>query len=388
MVLNVILSCNSVFQHDLETNHLYLLKIIISAIGLILLKLYNQPIKKTQYVRIIIFLFFYFTYIVIFYILSVSLEQTYRFLGWFGVLMPILLICFWIYNNLSLSERLLKVYSNIMIILAIISLIMWFSCSIASFLPLNTKLLVGWGRNSYIYGFFNIYYETQSIDFLFFSGVRNTGIFIEAPMYSFCLSLALLIELFIENKVNKKRIMILIVTIMTTVSTTGIGCILLSLFLKYTTDMEAKEKGKKFLKIIFSCMFMIIVLFISNIILENKYSTNSFSVRMNDLFLQFEIWKNNFWIGKSFNSNQFGSSNSIMVILADGGLFLGVFYLIPFKILWENKIKEFSFILLIIFSFTVIPYTGLTFFILAYIYSFYICKNEFRNVNRLIVEKE
>lgn len=383
MVFNIIFSCNSVFQHDLQHNHMYLLKATVLASILFLLKLNQNNIKKIQYIKIILFLLFYFIYLLTFYFLNVSIEQSHRFLVWFGVIIPIFLLCFWSYNNSGMSIRLLKVYSNILIILSIISIIFWISCSILSIIPLNTDLLVGWGRSNYIYGFSNIYYETQSINFLFFNCIRNTGIFIEAPMYSFCLSLALIIELFVFNSINRKNIIILIITIMTTVSTTGMGCVLLSLGLKYILNRDMYSKEKRIIRFCVSFILIIIILFVLNIIIINKSSTHSFSVRISDLLTEFEIWKNNFLIGSGFNTNQYGSSDSIMVILADGGIFLGVFYLIPFMILWKNKFKEFSIVLLMIFSFTVVPYTGLTFFVLAYIYSLYICKNEFKIVSEL-----
>ena len=60
--------------------------------------------------------------------------------------------------------------------------------------------------------------------------IRNTGIFAEAPMYGFSLSIALLTELFLRKVKDIKltiisliKIIILIITIITTLSTTAIS---------------------------------------------------------------------------------------------------------------------------------------------------------------------
>ncbi len=62
--------------------------------------------------------------------------------------------------------------------------------------------------------------QTQSI----FSGVitRNTGIFLEAPMYAYTLLCALYAELFISDEHRMPVIIILLITLVTTFSTTGI----------------------------------------------------------------------------------------------------------------------------------------------------------------------
>lgn len=73
---------------------------------------------------------------------------------------------------------------------------------------------------------------------------RNFGIFWEPGAYSIYLNVALYFELF-ENKFNSKRVVLLVVTILSTVSTLGIVCMAILFLAFLTTDDKVSSKRIK-----------------------------------------------------------------------------------------------------------------------------------------------
>ena len=79
----------------------------------------------------------------------------------------------------------------------------------------------GWVNGSVTSSYFNLYFETQGINFLGIHFIRNSGIYAEGPMWNLMLSLALMVQALLLSK-NTKREIILVLTIFTVASTTGI----------------------------------------------------------------------------------------------------------------------------------------------------------------------
>ncbi|MBO5857154.1 MAG: hypothetical protein J6Q87_02795 [Clostridia bacterium] len=73
---------------------------------------------------------------------------------------------------------------------------------------------------------------------------RNFGIFWEPGAFSIYLNIALYLELF-ENKFNIKRILLLAITVLTTVSTLGIVCMVILFAVFLTTDKEVSSSRIK-----------------------------------------------------------------------------------------------------------------------------------------------
>ena len=162
----------------------------------------------------------------------------------------------------------------------------------------------------YSQSYHNIQYITQNINLAGRFLIRNTSIFTEAPMYAFILSIALLIQLFKVDNLNKIKIGILLITIFTTFSTIGIVFALGLVIIKYLLN-KPKNKIRVLIK---STIFPIVVIIASSIasifiiskINETSVSgITSYSVRLNDFKVGFDVWKDYKFVGIGFNKQDF-----------------------------------------------------------------------------------
>lgn len=88
---------------------------------------------------------------------------------------------------------------------------------------------------------------------------RNFGIFWEPGAFSIYLNVALYLELF-ENKFNIKRVALLAITVLTTVSTLGIVCMVILFAAFLTTDKEVSSSRVKGLVVTAGALGLIILI--------------------------------------------------------------------------------------------------------------------------------
>lgn len=360
LVIFIILDCNSVLIHRLD-KHINV-KLIIVFISIILLLLLIAQIKLSKkdivsFTSIFLFLIFYFMVFLSFNMTNNKIQFLVRFICF----LPIMILCFLLYKKVNKTFTLYYRFSDVMILIAITSIIFWIGCSILNIIPFNSQVPIEWGGNRIINGFYNIYYETQQINFLGFVGWRNTGIFTEAPMFSLCLSIAFITEMFLKERLCYKRILILVIAIVTTLSTTGYIIVLFSIFVKIVTYRGVKNKVIKILKVFFTIMITFLVLYLVVIILKDKATSDSYSVRVNYYIKELSVWKENLIFGSGYGINERGSSNSIGVILADGGLWLIFIYIYSFAIYFlqrkNRNLMWFSICFFLLSVVTVFPYS-------------------------------
>lgn len=291
---------------------------------------------------------------------------------------PIIIIyCFLIEENLNDT---MKKMTNILFFIAIISLFFWINGSLLKITHATGTWITDWGTYKAINSYYNIYFETQSI---VVSGIgsiiRNSAIFVEAPMCSFMFTIALCTELFLKEKTNKFRCLIFIISIISTISTTGITIMLLGLSLKFINNQKENLKNDKllvFIKIIMIIFAIIIFFIIIEKLINVKMSSHSGMSRLSDFKNGFKAWLDNPIFGYGFGSRgllfeygNYGYSNSIIPILTQGGLYLLLPYLISIimaiRINLKYDFKKFSFyfLFLIMFVLTIVPFQNLTFYI-------------------------
>lgn len=104
-----------------------------------------------------------------------------------------------------------------------------------------------------------------------------------------------------------------------------------------------------------------------------KSQTSSYEVRLEYINKALNVFFNNVWLGSGYGKNLFGSSNSLFVLMADGGLFMMAFYgysllLWPFVQIAKKQYRLAIMYLLYfcVFSITIILYTELSLLIIAY----------------------
>ncbi len=281
---------------------------------------------------------------------------------------------------------LLLCYKNIVLCLAGLSLILWFFGPVTGLLPATSLVYDSWGGGVRpLQSYFHLFYaETRGYSFLGLSLQRNIGFFTEAPMHSLHLSLALLTELFLTEKPDKKRCILLIVTIVTTISMTGYILVLLAmgyhLFLA-----KRKESNREAAKKILLFPVGAAVAAVAYQLVLAKLETSSGSTRLDDFQAGFQAWSQNWLLGNGYGNTEVlvqymssfrlyntGFSNSPMLVLAQCGLYIGGVYL--FGLIRgclvgirrrDWKLTGFTALTAYLFLLTSFPYTYLAVFLIC-----------------------
>ena len=252
-----------------------------------------------------------------------------------------------VYNSLFLK------YSNVMVIIAVASLVIWFLCSILQVVPATSFFPYEWGSSiDFIPTYWGVYFETQSIAPLGEKIWRNTGIFNEGPMYNMALCVAFIIEYFIQPFRSKTKLWILAIAIFTTFTTTGqfflMGIGIWSVF---------NRMGRRY-RILLLLVVPILLYFgyvVAGTLLANKKATggeDSMNLRTEDITWCMEAGMEHPMLGVGltlregeslWHGKTLGRSNSLFAVFARGGLFVLILYigallLIPY--LYYRKYKD------------------------------------------------
>ncbi|MBQ9659591.1 MAG: hypothetical protein IJV31_12730 [Clostridia bacterium] len=390
----IILNTNSVFANLTKIDlHLNVVLIFILSIYF-LRKIIKRDIKTTylnikgeisKYYKIFSIYILYLVFFLIF-----NRNEFKRFISVFMIIFPLLTYIFINNGGVKIFRKII----NIMFVLATISLIFYLLVSIFRIIKPTNYVEIEWGGIHNINSFCNIYFETQRFDGLGLHIQRNTGIFVEAPMYSLCLCIAVALEEFIVKRRKIIINIILILTIITTFSTTGIITISYIYILKIVNKFITKKyinKRKKFIMIFIT----IILIIIAGIYFIQRIQTSSGSIRLDDYKASFKAWKDAPLFGNGYQDTDsikkymspfryynMGLSNSIMVLLAQCGIYFSILYIYPFIETIKNltKKKEYDIIffettIILLFITTIFMYKPIMISILAFLYSYIINTN-------------
>ena len=361
--LVIILECFSVYDRCLDKNldMFFLISMIFLQIILLMIVFKENRILKKNFKVVVLFCVMYIGYIMVFTIFN-KINGIQSFIFGFGIIFTLFVVIYSISNE---SENIMKYISNWIIIIAVISLFFYFFASTFKIIAPNSKLFIEWGGKRYVPSYFGIYFETQNVRIFGKDLIRNTGIFPEAPMFSLVLTIVFAYELCIAKKSNKFRKSILLITIATTFSATGIVISSILLLIKYLLKKETKNTGR-LIKILFIPIVILGVYLVCDAFLGQKYGSTSYNTRLDDYIACFKAWKQHKIMGNGHNnmddirafmssfrdSNQ-GMSNSLMIILAMDGLYLLLLYIMALIniVTYALKTKNIN---LIIFALTMV----------------------------------
>jgi len=117
----------------------------------------------------------------------------------------------------------------------------------------------------------------------------------------------------------------------------------------------------------------VIVLYIGNDVLEMKSQTESYADRTVHIKNALKVFSQNIFLGSGYGKNGVGSSNSLFIILADGGIWMSLFIGLallywPFLQLLKRNFRFVGmyFVYFCTFSITIVLYTNMSLFMLAY----------------------
>lgn len=271
------------------------------------------------------------------------------------------------------GKDILMKYANIIYFIAVESLICWMLISVLHIWNTNTVVFSSWsgaGSAVPINSFFGLYYETQSISAL--SMIRNSAVFTEAPMCSFHFCCALIINLFIIDKITLKRTIILTFAVISTLSTTGIVVAVCAWLLYYFINKCIKANRTS--QIIRTMMFPVLIAATTIFLVEivgKKIDSVSGIYRLMDIKGGLQAWFSNPVFGVGFGNasalaiftGKIGYSNSIVQILAYGGIVLSLPYFLAIfnGIICSIKQKKYKTLSFVILYFMLLCTTLVTF---------------------------
>ncbi len=254
-------------------------------------------------------------------------------------------------NNRMALRVILKI-SKITVFLAAASVVMYL---LSYVLPPLGSISIFWGsdsqRDNYIFFFAGQYQEIAGRHVL-----RNTGIFVEAPMYGFVLVMALTTQLFFFEKPQKANIAILCATILSTISVAAIammaGLLVLKLYLgrfvftNGSVQIKGNKRNRRLTKFIIVIFGGILLAYVLYRLFSFKVNTGlSFLKRLDDYVAAFRAFTSAPVFGIGYGNGDLitkymldwriqyssvGYSNAIGIIIATMGIYGLLLYVLAF----------------------------------------------------------
>lgn len=263
-------------------------------------------------------------------------------------------------SNLKKHEfkELLKKFVNIVIVLSLISLMFWIISAIFNILKPTNIVKIVWAKPySSIESYFNLHFYTQDVWWITDSPlIRNTGIFTEGPMYALILMIALIFNnllCFEKTKSNLLKTIILFITMLTTISVTGIISAVIILAFNIKEYMLSLSRVKQKFFLVSLVILIIIMIPLGTILAIKKMNTGSAIHRNMDIQIGLKNFLEKPILGHGVNherstesdyENGYGYSNSIIPVLTDGGITLTLIYIYPlvYLLIYSTVAKKYN----------------------------------------------
>lgn len=314
-----------------------------------------------------------------------------------GVFIPFFIACFVVgfYESKKIFEKFFSIYSDIVTFLACISLVFYIFGTLLHLVPGIPMMFTnnGWwyeGTNYYFLSFINSW---QTIKVFGITIIRNVGIFMEAPGYAMILQYAFWWEVLGNDNMDKRRVIILLITMVTTFSAKAYVATAIIIFMYlYSDQVTLSKKWKRIRNGLLPITVLVFAVLAFNVVVTRNISvtgeTSSLATRINDYSAAYKAWLDSPLIGCGFYNleklylyyptiRRSGTSTAgILNVFAYGGIYMAAFYLIAFikymqhNIYKENRYRIFSFLILVLFSFITgdVQYSYLMIFFMAFGY--------------------
>lgn len=293
------------------------------------------------------------------------------------------ILSYYYLSDVNERKAVLLRYRNVVLFVAVLSIVCWLIFSILKLGSPSAHVFSTWtntGDPKPVASYYGVYFESQILH----GFVRNTAIFTEAPMASLQFSIGFLIELLVNDNVKPLNRIIFTLAILSTTSTTGI---LLVLFFWLYTIIKAKNYNSliALIKVTIVPIALIAAVIVANVMLTAKMGESSGSIRTDDFIVGMKAWSHKPLLGNGFNnadalkafmggwrSYNTGFSNSITQLLAQGGLYMFLLYMLPILSNFKNffcnrKYRVFLVGFLYLFIFTVFTYQYVLILLIAFL---------------------
>lgn len=329
----LVLDCRSIWtaspMFSNKVAYLDVIAILLGGLGICCMT--KIRISATQLCVLIFFAIYLFIYGII--------DPTKK-INYFAYMTIFILFLYMSFIDRSEIKKILLAYSNLIFIIAVISLFFWVLGTRLNIIHSTNTIASVWsdsGQILYKPSYYNLYFETQADNLNF---LRNSAIYTESPMAGVNFSFAFLIDSFLSKREKIIKLIIFIFAIFSTHSTTAYMVAILTVLFKL---LFYKNKTIRKLIRLIVILLIPIVLFGIFLMLKSKFSSFSGGIRSDDYKVGFQIWKNYPIFGCGFNNDNIirsymgswrivnnGFSNSITYVLATGGIYLEIIYITMF----------------------------------------------------------
>lgn len=330
----LLLSCNSVYALASGTFVSYccfgLLAILCFLRG-------KSTIKRINPKAIMLVFPIYWLLLFISAILIPSRGLSYYFR--FFLFLPLMLL-FVSMNSSEENLDFMLILSNLISLLALISIFLWLFGPILGVIKPIGNIRVNWGDMRIYTNYYYLLYTTRAHRRAVGNIVvwRNLAFYPEAPFSSMIFCFGLASELFLRNELKKRRVLVILIAIFSTISTSGMisavfMCFMYRILVQY--GKAHRTVMAFFVRIVFiPLMLSLGIVFISMFLLDYKQATDlgNYLSHMNAFSNGFKAFLDKPFTGYGFKyGNKMGNTTSgFFRIMIYGGLPLLSIYMWPF----------------------------------------------------------
>lgn len=305
-------------------------RIFILVLGSLVLinydKITARGVYKTAAVTLFLAVFLFFT--------------RYNFIRTLLYLIIPFALCFLYFSTKKTAlekSRFFLYLSDIIVVFSLVSLILYLFGTVLSVIPASEPVRVWWAEEEKVVShYFHLLYEAQDIDFFGFHFMRNCSIFPEAPAFAAFIAVSFGAEMFLRRKISLYRVIILILATATSFSAKALLLVAAALLLKF---LFWNKKGAAVT--VFKASAVLVCLGFAAIVLIDKAKSHSFYIRLDDFNACLEAFKSSVLFGAGYYNDSAvithfeyayrynnGLSMGLAVLLAQGGLWLFLFYIL------------------------------------------------------------
>ena len=345
----------------------------------VLIFMRSESVRYVQWKRIVLLAVFLAIY------LFATRYNTTRFVLYYFAPLLMLVMYIGLVERQEGSAQLLFKLSDIVTVLTAISLFCFVFGTLLNWLPFATTANYSWGgsvRSCPTY--YHLFYESQKINFMGRTFVRNCSIFPEAPGFAIFLVFGTSAEVLLRDRPRLWRCALYVLATVTTFSAKAVVLVAAVFALRYIL-MPSRNEFLRKIKRLLVPIAVLGVGAVAAVMLWDKMQTVSGFMRVDDVLACLKTWRTSPIFGTGYWNDESvipffsypdrynnGLSMGLMVVLAQGGLYLLCIYLIPLvnSVLRMRGVKRrllaaFALMFLALLFTSNIAYNFLTLFLIA-----------------------
>lgn len=346
-VIILILNCHSVYEVG-NFNFYFNVISIVLVITLLIGKSFTFK-PKVVYVTA---LYIIFQIPIVAYAFTIS-NYAYSYIFKYVLYVVLLLVLY--SKDYFFKSRFVEIFINCMFFLAVVSLLFYVFATILHIISPSGMYYINWYPARWVRNYWGLYFEISGGHIFDY---KNASIFAESPINAALLGMALDFELFYEKNRDKKmnHIIVFVFAMITTFSTGAFIVLSMSLFGIFFANYKKicrSKLGKLFMELV---IIVVGIIALRLAMYAYNYKKNavgeSYIVRLDDYMVAFQALKDYPILGVGFGNTSYaeqymssqrlvtgnmGQSSDFAYLLAGGGLYFFLIYILGFIGLFKYK---------------------------------------------------